>query len=186
MQTLPLSWDLLILVFFAIVMSYSFLIGKDQSVTLMIAVYIAAIATQGIGHIVLSLIGSTDAVLRSVGIPGDPTVVPITKIFVFTLCIIIFLTRSGICLTHEKDTGNLLGIIYTTLFGFAIAGLMLSTILTYLGGTGILDRTIHAANLFSPFLLSGAILQLLILHQDLWYTLPAFLIIVVGLVHRDR
>lgn len=185
MLPLTLSWDLFIIVFFAIVMSYSFLIGKDQSMKVIIASYIAIIATQGVGNVLLRLVGNGDAVFRSVGIPVDITLVSLAKIFVFAVCIIIFVTRSGIDLTHDKDTGTILSILYTALFGFSTAGLIVSTVLTYAGGSGILDSAIVSSNILTPLLESSTLMQLMILNQDIWFTLPAFLIIAVGLIHND-
>ncbi len=185
MLPLTLSWDLCIVVFFAVVMSYGFLIGKDQSMKVIIASYIAIIATQGIGNVLLRLIGTGDAVFRMVGIPFDITLVSLAKIFIFAVCIIIFVTRSGIDLTHSKDTGTILSILYTALFGFSTAGLLVSTIITYAGGGGILDTAIAGSNILAPLVADSALMQLMILNQDIWFTLPAFLIIAVGLIHQE-
>ncbi len=185
MLSLTLSWDLFIVVFFAIVMSYSFLIGKDQSMKVIIAAYIAVIATQGIGNVLMRLIGDGEMVFRTVGIPLDITLISLSKIFVFAVCIIIFVTRSGIELTHGKDTGTILSILYTALFGFSTAGLIVSTVLTYAGGNGILDSNIVTSNVLTPLIQSSTLMQLMILNQDIWFTLPAFLIVAVGLVHSD-
>ena len=185
MLSLTLSWDLFIVVFFAVVMSYSFIIGKDQSMKVIIASYIAIIATQGIGNVLARLVGDGGQVFRSVGIPVDITMVSLAKIFVFAICIIIFVTRSGIEVTHEKDTGTILSIVYTGLFGFSTAGLIVSTILTYAGGTGILDSGIAATSVIAPLVTGSILMQLMVLNQDIWFTLPAFLIIAVGLIHND-
>lgn len=185
MPNITLSWDLFIVVFFAIVMSYAFLIGKDQSMKVIIASYIAVIATQGIGNVLMRLVGDGDAVFRAVGIPLDITLISLSKIFVFALCIIIFVTRSGIDLTHDKDTGTILSILYTALFGFSTAGLIISTVLTYVGGNGILDTAIVSSSVLTPLIQSSMLMQLMILNQDIWFTLPAFLIVAVGLIHND-
>ncbi len=185
MLSLTLSWDLFIIVFFAIVMSYSFIIGKDQSMKVIIASYIAIIATQGIGNVLTRLVGTSQAAFASVGIPFDITLVSLAKIFVFAICIIIFVTRSGIDLSHTKDTGTILSIVYTGLFGFSTAGLIVSTILTYAGGNGILDSGIVTSSVLTPLIQGSTLMQLMVLNQDIWFTLPAFLIVAVGLIHND-
>jgi hypothetical protein len=183
---LTLSWDLFIVVFFAVVMSYGFLIGKDRSIQVAIASYVAIIATQGIGNILLRLTGSDTAVLRSVGIPVDITMVSLAKIFVFAIFIIIVVTRSGIEITHGKNTGTLLSLLYTALFGFSTAALLVSTVLTYAGSSsGILSSNLASSAVIAPLLQGSILLQIMVLNQDLWFTLPAFLIIAVGLVHGE-
>ena len=57
MVNLTLSWDLFIVVFFAIIVSYSFIIVQHQSMKVIIASYIGIIATQGIGNVLARLMG---------------------------------------------------------------------------------------------------------------------------------
>ncbi len=185
MPVITLSWDLFIVVFFAIVMSYSFIIGKDQSMKVIIASYIAVIATQGIGNVLTRLIGTGQEIFQSVGIPLDITLISLSKIFFFALCIIIFVTRSGIEVEHNKGSGTILSIVYTGLFGFSTAGLIVSTVLTYAAGNGILDSAIVNSGTIAPLIQESTLMQLMVLNQDIWFTLPAFLIVAVGLVHSD-
>lgn len=185
MLQLSLSWDLFIVVFFAIVMSYSFIIGKHQSMKIIIASYIAIIATQGIGNVAARLGTGSESALASVGMPIDMTMVALGKIFIFAVCVIIFVIRSGIEVSYEKDAGTVLNIVYTGLFGFSTAGLTVSTILTYASGTGILDGAIAAQGTIAPLAANSTLMQLMILNQDIWYTLPAFLIIAMGFIHND-
>ncbi len=185
MPPLTLTWDLFIVVFFAVVMSYSFLIGKDQTMKLIVGVYVAVIATLGIGDLLVRLIGNGEMVFQTVGIPFDITLISLSKIFVFAVCIIIFAARSGIELTHGKDTGTILTILYTALFGFSLSGLIVSTVLAYAGGNSILSGA-TTSNILTPLIASSPLLQLLTVNQDLWFTLPAFLIIAVGLIHPNE
>jgi hypothetical protein len=186
MVNLTLSWDLFIVVFFAIIMSYSFIIGQHQSMKVIIASYIGIIATQGIGNVLARLMGGdSQAILASVGIPFDITLIALAKIFLFAICIIIFVIRSGIEVTFDKEAGTILSIVYTGLFGFSTAGLIVSTILTYAAGGGILDSSIVASSTIAAIAKGSQLMQLMILNQDIWFTLPAFLIIATGLVHND-
>lgn len=185
MLNLTLSWDLFIVVFFAIVMSYSFIIGKHQSMKVIIASYIGVITVQGIGNAMMRLAGNTGQTLVSMGIPIDTTVIAVTKIFFFAVCIIIFVTRSGIDVTYEKEAGKILDIVYTGLFGFSTAGLIVSTILTYASGSGVLDATLIAHGTIAPLVEGSTLMQLMVLNQDVWFTLPAFLIVATGLVQSE-
>lgn len=185
MLQIALSWDLFIVVFFAVVMSYSFIIGKHQSMKIIIAAYIAIIATQGIGNVLSRLGTESGSTLASMGVPVDMTMIALGKIFIFALCVIIFVIRSGIEVSYEKDAGKILNIIYTGLFGFSTAGLIVSTILTYASGSGILDSAISAHGTLAPLAADSTLMQLMILNQDIWYTLPAFLIIAMGFLHND-
>lgn len=185
MFNLTLSWDLFIVVFFAIVMSYSFIIGKHQSVRVIIASYIGIIATQGIGNVMSRLVGNAEQMFSAIGMPADTSVIALGKIFIFAICVIIFVTRSGIDVSYEKDAGRILSIVYTGFFGFATAGLIVSTVLTYASGSGILDATLIAQGAIADITKGSTLMQLMILNQDIWYTLPAFLIVATGFIHND-
>ena len=50
---LTLSWDLFIVFFFSVVTAYSFIIGKHQTLTTLVAAFIAILATQGLGHVLV-------------------------------------------------------------------------------------------------------------------------------------
>ena len=185
MFNLTLSWDLFIVVFFAIVMSYSFIIGKHQSVRVIIASYIGIIATQGIGNVMSRLVGNSEQMFSAIGMPTDPSVIALGKIFIFAICVFIFVTRSGIDVSYEKDAGRILSIVYTGFFGFATAGLIVSTVLTYASGSRILDATLIAQGAIADITKGSTLMQLMILNQDIWYTLPAFLIVATGFIHND-
>ncbi len=178
MPQVSLSWDLFIVVFFAIVMSYVFIIGKQQSMKIIIATYIAAIAVEGITAVLSRAMMSSGMTLETMGIPVDVTMIALGKIFLFALSIILFILRSGMDISYDKDTGSILNLVYTGLFGFAAGGLMISTILEYTQGSGILES---APALSSTYVL----VQLMILNRDVWYTLPAFLIIALSFLHSD-
>lgn len=184
-MNVSLSWDLFIVVFFAIVMSYSFIIGKQKSMKIIIASYISIIAVQGIGNVLSRALLNSGMTMESMGIPVDVTMIALGKIFLFAICVIVFVLRSGIDVSYDKDAGSVLSIIYTGLFGFSTAGLIVSTILTYASGSGILDNTLAAQSTMAPLAAGSTLIQLMILNQDLWYTLPAFVIIALGFLHND-
>lgn len=186
MSNLTISWDLTIVVFFAIVMSYSFIIGKEQSVNIIIASYISAVAVQGVGNVLSKLIGGWPTFLASIGMPDDTTILPVAKIFLFALCVIVIVQKSGIGISFAHEGGRILNIAATALFGFASAGLIVSILLTYATGSAILDNGFLTDAPILPVLQQSTLMQVMLLNQDLWYTLPAFLIIVMGFLHMDE
>jgi len=186
MPALSLSWDLAIILVFAIVMSFVFIVGVEKTVTIIIATYIAIIATQGVGNVLGRLLGSSDAFLVSIGMPGDTTVLPILKMFFFALCIIVFVLKSGIRLTLEHDGGTVMNIVSAALLGLALSGLVVSTVLTYAVGSAILDTSLLSNAAVLPLLQGSTLMQLVIGNQDIFFTLPAFLVITLGFLHAQN
>src|SRR3990167_7087198 len=83
---LTLSWDLFISFFFAVVTAYSFIIGKHQTLTILIAVYIAILATQGLGNIFVKFSGESEPVFRIfkvLGVDLNISTISIAKLVLF-------------------------------------------------------------------------------------------------------
>ena len=182
---LTLSWDLFIIVFFAMVIAYAFIIGKHDSVKLIIATYIATVAVQGLGNILERLTGESHAVLVVLGLSVDSTILATTKLIVFAAAVIFIMVRGGINIEYGKEPGKVLSTIIIGLFGFATAGLILSTLMTFVAGSAILDATLAESTNMSPIIQQSKLMQLLIFNQDLWFALPAILLLGVGFLSSE-
>lgn len=174
---MTIGWDLFIVVFFAVSMSYIFIVERQQAITIIIATYIAIIATEGIVVVLARLMGGSEAFLASMGIPMDDMLPALAKMFLFALCIIIFISRSGIGVLYSGESGSIMNIVYTALYGFSAAGLIVSTFAVFAAGSGMLDGASLSGN--------STLLQLMTLNRDIWFALPAFIIIAVGFVDGD-
>ena len=179
---IALTWDLFVIVFFAIIIAYSFIVGKHESVKIIIATYIAIVAVQGIGNILERLSGESEPVLNVLGVSLDITLLSTTKLLLFVITIIFLAVRSGVEIEYANETGTFLSTCLTGLFGFATAGLLLSTLLTYTTGLPLLSSTLTESPTISPLLAQSVLLATMIKNQDLWFSLPAILLIVVGFI----
>lgn len=176
------TWDVVIIVFFAIVMSYSFIIGKDQSVKVMIATYISIIATQGIGNIISRYQGEIASAFSMLSITFGPTLLAYAKIIFFAFFIILLAIRSGIHVVYAKDSSSMISGLYTAIFGFGTAGLTISTVLTFMRGGGILDAT---TPLLKQTMALSPLMESMTTYQDVWFALPALLIIGAGFINNE-
>ncbi len=148
---------------------------------IILGTYIASITVEGLRHLLAQILESSGVTMASMGIPLDATMIALAKIILFALCIIIFMIKSGIFVSYDKEAGSILTLVYTGLFGFAAAGLIVSTILSYAAGSGILDAGLIANA--SPA--SSTLMQLMIVYQELWFALPALLIIILAFLHKE-
>ncbi len=177
---LALSWDLFIVVFLSTVMAYSFIIGKTESVKMTVATYVAIVATQSIGNVLYRVTGESQAVLDVMGLTMNVGVLSIMKIILF-ICFIIFLTvKSGIDISYNRDSGSLMTIVYTGLFGASTACLIVSTVFVYAAGGSLLAGTIQLPNIPAEVLVKNPLMTILIANQDVWFALPALLLVGVG------
>ncbi len=116
------------------------------------------------------------------GIGITTPILSIAKIFLFIFFIIMLAVRSGIHVSYERDGGSIMNMVYTGLFGFCTAGLIVSTVLTYATGRGILENNVINSTDVATALAGSPLMQIMILNQDLWFTLPALLLVGVGFI----
>lgn len=185
-MNITLTWDLFIIVFFAIVITYSFIIGRLESVKIIIASYIAIVAVQGIGNILQRVLGSSASVLKVLGITLNIELISVTKLVLFVIILIALAIWSGAEVTYEKEPGFAVHAILTALFGFTTAGLLVSTLVTYAAGVPLLDQNLPNVSALSPMIQQSQLMQLMILNQDLWFSLPALLLLAAGFMGNRK
>jgi hypothetical protein len=179
---ITLSWDLLVILFFAIVTAYSFIVGKDESVKIIIASYIAIVAVQGLGNLLALVVGKTTEMAGLLGLGADPNVVAIVKLLLFVAVIIFLAIKGGFAIDEEPSIGTLWETIFTAAFGFATSGLLLSALLTYVAARPLLDTQLSSAPLLSPLITQSSLVRVMVDYQDGWFALPAVLLIVLGIL----
>jgi len=179
---LTLSWDLFVIVFFGIVMSYSFIIGKHEAVKIIVFTYIAIVAGMAAGNLLEQLSDSSASLLSSFGLSIDISILDSTKLVIFIATIILLAIRGGFDVEYGNDDNNLVNTVLTGVFGFATAGLLLTTLITFIAGAPLLDAQLAQAAILSPIIQQSNLMQIMILYQNLWFVLPALLLIGVGIV----
>lgn len=179
---LTLSWDLLVIIFFATVVAYSFIVGRDASVKIIIATYVAIVAVQGIGNILTTIAGEDSAgtTLQVVGLTLDEQWTALTKIGLFVAVVLFLALRGGFDMHYVKDIPSIWDTLLTGIFGFTTAGLVLSTLLTYTAGRPILDSALGSAPPLSSLLEQSALIETMVEYQNLWFTFPALLLLGMG------
>ena len=184
---LTLSWDLFISFFFAVVTAYSFIIGKHQTLTILIAVYIAILATQGLGNIFVKFSGESEPVYRIfkvLGVDLNISTISIAKLILFMAAIIAIALKGGFSVEYGRSHSSLIALIATGLFGFATSGLIVIALLTFVAGSPLLDPTLGAKEILVPLMGQSYLVQVMVLNQDLWFSLPALLLIGFGLLRE--
>jgi len=185
---LTLSWDLFIAFFFAVVTAYSFIIGKHQTLTILIAVYIAILATQGLGNIFMRFSGETEPVYRIfkvLGVTLNMSTISLSRLVLFMAIIIAVALKGGFSVQYGKSHSSLIALIATGLFGFATGGLIVIALLTFVAGSPLLDPSLGAKEILTPLMGQSYLVQAMVLNQDLWFSLPALLLVGFGLLREE-
>lgn len=184
-MTITLSWDLFVIVFFGLVITYSFIIGKHEAVKIVIATYIATVAVEGLGNIIERVSGDSQPILSVLGMEVQTPTLTGIKLIMFVALIIFIAIRSGMEIEYSKDTRGPIDTVITALFGIATAGLLLSTLLTYVANVPLLDTQLMNTIQVTAIGEQSKLMQIMIRNQDLWYAMPALLLLAVGFLSNS-
>lgn len=179
-MNLTLSWDLFIIVFFAIIITYTFIIGKKESMKVILATYVAIVGVQGVGNLLQRVAGDTGtSTMQLLGLPTNMPVLSVVKLVLFIVLMILLTIHGAFELQYAKET-TLINVIITGLCGFATAGLLICALLTYVTNLPLLDASMPHLSALSPIIQNSTLMQVMIFNQDLWFSLPALVLIVAG------
>ncbi len=181
-MNITLSWDLFIIVFFAVIMTYTFIIGKKESVKVILSSYAAIITVQAIGNLMQKYSSDLEIVWSSFGLTQSVEVVSMVKLFSFLAIILFLAIRGGFTVEYANEENAIITTALTSLVGFATAGLLLTTLLTYVAGVPLLDVSLTQATTLSPIIQQSQFMQIMIFNQELWFAAPALLLLVIGFV----
>lgn len=176
MENLRLSWDLFVIVFFGIVIAYSFIIGRNQTLKVIIATYMAILTADGLGNLFETYLLPTAPSLQ--GVAGDQALV-LVKIFTFILVVVLIAIKGGFQVDILAEHSSTAQILANLTFGFLNAGLMVSTLLVYLTGGSFVMGTVQSAlnvNLYKE----SAFIQAMIDNCNLWFALPAVAVVLIS------
>jgi len=179
---LTLSWDLFIVVFFAVIVTYTFIIGKTEAVKIILASYISIVAVQGIGSLLLRFQFQLEPIWATFGLAFNTQLASMIKLACFIILILFLAVRSGMTVVYAKQEHSIVDATLTGLFGIVTGGLLLSTLLTFVAGMPLLDMNLASNAALSPILQQSLLMQIMVLNQDLWFAFPAFLLIAVGFI----
>lgn len=184
-MTITPTWDLFIIVFFGLVVTYSFIIGKHEAIKIIVSTYIAILAVEGIGNVIARISGDSRPLLSVIGLNIDTDILTAIKLIVFIALIVFISVRSGLEIEYNKDHGGGVNTLLTAVFGFATAGLLLISLFVFVTDISILDPAIEQNETIAALLDKSKLMQVMILNQDLWFSLPALLLIAVGVLSNE-
>ncbi len=182
MQILP-TWDLFIIVFFAIILAYSFIVGRNSTLKIIISTYIAILTADGFGNILDRFILSDSRILETPTSVGPESLV-IAKILIFVLVILIITVRGSFFVAMDKEKSLIINLATTGAFGFLSAGLIISTILVYISGGVFVGSTTSAIGV--DITANSLLAKLMTENYNIWFSLPAIAFVVMSFVGGEK
>jgi len=190
-MSLNLSWDLFIIVIFAVVIAYSFIIGKNRTLKVVIGTYIAILAADGLGNLFRDYLLTNRIVIKlfsAFGIPGDDKALIIIKVLVFIIAIVILSIKGGFLVDIEENRSTVVNSILNLIFGFLSAGLVVSTLLVFISGVSFVlgEVTISTPTAVIDLYNNSRMIRLMIDNYNIWFSLPAIALVVTSYFSKPK
>lgn len=181
MQILP-TWDLFIIVFFAIVVAYSFIVGRNSTLKIIIATYIAILTADGFGNILDRFVLSDPRFAENAAL--GPGALVIFKILLFVLVILLVTVRGSFFVAMDRERSVVLSLATNAAFGFLSAGLIVSTILVYISGGVFVGNA--TATVGVDITTDSTLAKLMTENYNIWFALPAVAFVVMSFVGGEK
>lgn len=181
-----LSWDLFVIVFFAVIIAYSFIIGRNQTLKVIIASYIAILTADGIGNLIKYYFIGDNAAAANVSLTSEAGGLVVIKIFIFVLTIVLVATRGRFTMNMSRPASSMVNIILTLTYGVLSAGLITSTILIYTSGSSLVQESGVIINEAVLAMYRNSIMvQTMINNYNIWFSLPAITFVISSFLGEE-
>jgi hypothetical protein len=178
-----LSWDLVIILFFTIIIAYSFIIGRDATIKNIIAAYIALLTADGLGNLAEQYLGGDNPILILLAGPNADMMLIMAKIIFFIIVTVIIAVKGGFNVSILNEQSPSTTLLITLLLGTLNAGLIVSTLLLYVSGLSLIGSDQIGAQALST---NSYLVQLMVQNYNLWFSLPAITFVGLSFVEGSE
>lgn len=174
-----LSWDLFVIVFFTVIIAYTFIIGRNQSIKVIISTYIAILAADGITNLIELYFLGSNAAVKAFDFASSEGNLVLIKIGIFVFSIILITTRGKFNINVSHSDSSVMRIILPLTYGVLSAGLITSTILLYASGISLVsDSTTIMNKAVLAIYDQSKLVRLMINNYNVWFSLPAIAFVI--------
>ena len=180
-----LTWDLMVIIFFIVIMSYSYIVGQNGTIKIILSSYIAMLAANGLGNLLVKYIHVSQPLIKIFDSSADSNTV-IFKIFTFIIFTLILVLKGGFVIDMGRQNSILVRLMTVTIFGFLSAGLIMSTVLVFIAGNsvdGLLVSTLHEAVKIPTQTL---FVRSLIDYYNFWFAAPAIAFVAMSMMANNE
>lgn len=171
---ISLSWDLFIIVFFTVIIAYSFIIGRNQCIKIIISSYIAILTADGVGNLIERYFLGENPVIRTFDFSTDEGRLVLIKIIIFIISIVLITVRGKFNINLPHSNSITMRLILSLTYGVLSAGLITSTILIYASGASLVQSSTQIMNeAILQIYQESQLVRLMINNYNAWFSIPA-------------
>lgn len=190
-MNIQLSWDLFVLVFFVVIVAYSFIIGRDNTLKVILGTYVAALAADSAGSLFgVSFKGSPVfmQLLSFAAVGSESEAMVFVKVLVFVALVILFAVRGAFEVNTTDDRSALVRLVLSAIYAVMSAGLIISVILVFISGISFVGGGSETTTTSALWNLStqSKLIKGMLNYTYLWFSLPALAFLVHSLYSTRR
>lgn len=185
-----LSWDLFVMVFFIVIVAYSFIIGRDNTLKVILGTYVAAIAADACGNIFEAYFAGSAVFLKLLqfaAVGNEQEAVILVKVIVFVTLVILYAVKGAFEVRTVDDRSSIIRIVLLVIYAVMSAGLIISVILVFVSGVSLVgggDSETTSTALRSLYTRSK-IIRILLGNAYMFFALPALSFLIHSLYSKD-
>jgi hypothetical protein len=174
-----LTWDLFVIVFFTVIIAYTFILGRNQSVKIIIGSYIAILTADSIGNLLERYFMGEKPIIRIWETPAESSSLVILKIVIFITTIVLITTRGKFQINMNSSNSAMMRLMMSFVYGVLSAGLITSTVFIYASGASLIQESSTIMNeAMLTIYKQSQLVRLMINNYNIWFSLPAIAFVV--------
>ncbi|MBU1151594.1 hypothetical protein KJ632_02065, partial [Patescibacteria group bacterium] len=168
----------------------SFIIGRDNTLKVILATYISAIAADSFGNLIGSSFQGSPMFLRvleSASFGNEQEAIVFLKVVLFVGFVIIFAVRGAFEVHTSEDRSSIARIVMSVIYAVMSAGLIISVILVFVSGVPFIGGGAEETTTTALWSLSNQsnLIKMILEHTYIWFSVPA-LAFLVHSVHSTK
>ena len=176
-----MSWDLMVMIVFVVILSYSYIVGLNGTLKIIISAYIAMLAANGIGNLAAKYITLSEPLIKILSNDPEENVI-IFKIFIFIIITLILVLKGGFIIDIGRNDPLLTRFVITSIFGILTGGLIMSTMLLFVANVEISSNMVDAIQDALNIPENTLFIHFLFKYCNFWFAAPAVAFVVISVV----
>lgn len=181
-MNLQLTWDLFVLVFFIVIVSYSLIIGRDNTLKVILGTYVAGFTADALGNLFSMYFAGTpllNQILKASQFGTETEAIIFVKVLVFVAMVILFAVKGAFSVDVQENSSSTMRLGFSVVYAVLSAGLIISIILVFVSGYSFVGGKIATADTSLLNLATQSMLiKSIVTHSYLWFSLPAVVFLV--------
>lgn len=190
-MNITLSWDLFVVVFFVVIVAYSFIIGRDNTLKVILGTYVAMIAADASGNLFGQYFSGSALfmkILKMVAVGNEEEAIVFIKVLVFVILVILFAVKGAFEVNTVDDRSPAIKLILSVIYAVMSAGLIISAVLVFVSGISFIGgdaKEMSGTGLWDVYSKSQLI-RSMVSNSYLWFSVPALSFLIHSLYTKKE